>query len=175
MIYSVRGSSLLVFRQPLPLVRCDIAFPFSRVIVSAYPSSFPCRVTSCFLLVFPSRFRFSFVVSWCVSAFRKRASCSFGFPSSYVVLRPVRLRSSARSLIVVFSPSFVFVRSFFASRCRITLTRGRPWLRRLRVTLRQMRLLRSRPCRRSFRLPSLTLPVLQPFKSLRLRRRRPTR
>ena len=59
---------------------------------------------------FSFHFRFSFVFSLCVSIFRKGASFSFGFPSSYFVLRPVRLRSLARSLIVIFAPFFVFDR-----------------------------------------------------------------
>ena len=86
-------------------------FVFLVLSFSAYASSLSCRVTSCYLLVSSGRYRLSFVVSFCVSVFRKGASLSFGFPSSFVVLRPVRLRSLARSLIAVFVPSSVFVRS----------------------------------------------------------------
>ena len=98
------------FSQSLPLDRRDLAFPLSRHIFSAYPSSFSCRVASYCLLVSRAVFDFRLSCSLCVSVFRRGASFSFGFPSSYVVLRPVRLRSLARSLILVFAPSLVFVR-----------------------------------------------------------------
>ena len=94
----------------------------SFFVISLFLFSFSRFGVSIFILVFVSlRIVVSFVVSFSFSVsrvrrasayFRRGASFSFRFPSSYVVLRPVRLRSLARSLIVLFAPSFMFVPRF---------------------------------------------------------------
>ena len=80
------------FRHPRSLVRRDIVSSLLRFrfVLLRIPFSVSRAVSVC---------RLSSVVSLCVSVFRKGASFSFGFQSSFVVLRPVRLRSLARSLI----------------------------------------------------------------------------
>ena len=110
-------------------VRCRRPHPFSSIalllsrrdpafslFVHRSVVSISISVTCCFALPsrFSCRFRFPFVVFVVRDrSFGGEHRLSFGFLSSYVLLRPVRLRSLARSLIAVFA---MFPCSFVAPR-----------------------------------------------------------